>query len=101
MADYQPNPVEPYAGDETPSLRAILADVKAGCASHERHLVKARELKDWYEGESEKYVAFRPAEDALSWLTRPKRVSFITRQAVNKLTSHLYKRSEEHTSELQ
>jgi hypothetical protein len=91
-----PNVVQPYPGDETPDLRAILKEVKQGCPSHERHLVKARELQDWYDGDSEKYVAFRPAEDALSWLTRPKRVSFITRQAVNKLTSHLYKPGPRH-----
>jgi hypothetical protein len=65
--------------------------VKKGCPSHEPALCKARELQDWYDGESEKYLAFKPAEDALSWLTRPKRVSFMTRQAVNKLTDHLYK----------
>src|SRR5438270_50979 len=57
---------------------------------------QARELQDWYDGESEKFVAFKPAEDALSWLTRPKRVSFITRQAVDKLTSHLYKPGPRH-----
>src|SRR4051812_22084550 len=91
MPVYQPNAPEPYPGDDTPDLRAILREVKQGCASHERTLSKARELQDWYDGESEKYVAFKPAEDALSWLSRPKRVSFITRQAVNKLTSHLYK----------
>ncbi len=88
---YQPIPVDPYPGDETPDLPDILRDVKQGCAFHEKSLVKARELQDWYDGDSEKYIAFRPAEDALSWLTRPKRVSFITRQAVDKLTSHLYK----------
>ena len=96
MPSYLPNSVDPYPGDDTPDLRAILNEVKQGCASHERCLVKARELQDWYEGDSEKYVAFRPAEDALSWLTRPKRVSFITRQAVNKLTSHLYKPGPRH-----
>jgi hypothetical protein len=96
MARYAPNTVDPYPGDETPDLRAILKEVKQGCPSHERHLVKARELQDWYDGDSEKYVAFRPAEDALSWLTRPKRVSFITRQAVDKLTSHLYKPGPRH-----
>jgi len=82
---------QPFPGDETPDLTSILKEVKQACPSHERALVKARELQDWYDGESEKYVAFKPAEDALSWLTRPKRVSFITRQAVNKLCSHLYK----------
>jgi hypothetical protein len=81
----------PFPGDATPDLQAILSEVKQGCATHERTLVRARELQDWYDGESEKYIAFKPAEDALSWLTRPKRVSFITRQVVNKLTSHLYK----------
>jgi hypothetical protein len=90
-----PNPpvvaVAPYPGDETPSLPAILGEVKKGCAAHERTLTRARELQDWYDGDSEKYIAFKPAEDALSWLTRPKRVSFITRQAICKLTSHLYK----------
>jgi hypothetical protein len=91
MPSYQPNTAEPYDGDDTPDLRNILRDVKQGCACHERALVRARELQDWYDGDSEKYIAFKPAEDALSWLTRPKRVSFITRQAVNKLTSHLYK----------
>jgi hypothetical protein len=96
MPSYLPNTVDPYPGDETPDLRAILKEVKQGCSGHERQLVKARELQDWYDGDSEKYVAFRPAEDALSWLTRPKRVSFITRQAVNKLTSHLYKPGPRH-----
>jgi hypothetical protein len=96
MARYLPNTVDPYPGDDTPDLRSILKEIKQGCPSHERHLVKARELQDWYDGDSEKYVAFRPAEDALSWLTRPKRVSFITRQAVNKLTSHLYKPGPRH-----
>ena len=91
MIKYEPNVVKPFPGDATPELDAILNDVKQGCAAHEHSLVHARELQDWYDGESEKYVAFRPAEDALSWLTRPKRVSFITRQAVEKLTSHLYK----------
>ena len=91
MPNYQPNAVEPYPGDETADLRAILAEVKRGCAGHEKHLIKARELQDYYDGDSEKFIAFKPAEDALSWLTRPKRQSFITRQAVNKLTSHLYK----------
>lgn len=85
------NYVQPFPGDETPGLDAILTDVKQGCAAHERELVAARELQDWYDGDSEKYVAFRPAEDVLSWLTRPKRVSFITRQACSKLTSYLYK----------
>jgi hypothetical protein len=88
---YQTGAPDPFPGDETPDLCAILKEVKQGCASMEKRLVRARELQDWYDGESEKYVAFKPAEDALSWLTRPKRVSFITRQAVNKLTSHLYK----------
>lgn len=88
--------MQPYPGDDTPDLRGILKEVKQGCASHERTLIKARELQDWYDGESEKYIAFKPAEDALSWLTRPKRVSFITRQAVNKLTSHLYKPGPRH-----
>jgi hypothetical protein len=96
MPSYLPNIVEPCPGDETANLRAILQEVKQGCPSHERHLVKARELQDWYEGDSEKYIAFRPAEDALSWLTRPKRVSFITRHAVEKLTSHLYKPGPRH-----
>ena len=96
MPSYLPNTVDPYPGDDTPDLRSILKEVKQGCPSHERCLVKARELQDWYDGDSEKYVAFRPAEDALSWLTRPKRVSFITRQAVNKLTSHLYKPGPRH-----
>jgi hypothetical protein len=96
MPSYLPNTVDPYPGDETPDLRSILKEVKQGCSSHERCLVKARELQDWYEGDSEKYIAFRPAEDALSWLTRPKRVSFIARQAVNKLTSHLYKPGPRH-----
>jgi hypothetical protein len=96
MSSYLPNTVDPFPGDETPDLRAILKEVKQGCPGHERHLAKARELQDWYDGDSEKYVAFRPAEDALSWLTRPKRVSFITRQAVNKLTSHLYKPGPRH-----
>ena len=96
MPSYLPNTVEPFDGDETPDLRAIIKEVKQGCSGHERCLVLARELQDWYEGESEKYIAFRPAEDALSWLTRPKRVSFITRQAINKLTSHLYKPGPRH-----
>jgi hypothetical protein len=96
MPTYQPAPIDPFPGDETPDLRAILLEVKGACAAHERRLVKAQELQDWYDGESEKYVAFRPAEDALSWLSRPKRVSFITRQAVNKLTSHLYKPGPRH-----
>ena len=96
MPSYLPNDVRAYPGDETPDLDSILREVKQGCASHERSLVKARELQDWYDGESEKYIAFRPAEDALSWLTRPKRVSFITRQVVNKLTSHLYKPGPRH-----
>jgi hypothetical protein len=96
VLSYLPNTVDPFPSDATPDLRSILKEVKQGCASHERSLVKARELQDWYGGESEKYVAFRPAEDALSWLTRPKRVSFITRQAVNKLTSHLYKPGPRH-----
>ena len=96
MPSYLPNTVDPYPGDDTSDLRSILKEVKQGCPSHERCLVKARELQDWYDGDSEKYVAFRPAEDALSWLTRPKRVSFITRQAVNKLTSHLYKPGPRH-----
>src|SRR3954454_10177119 len=87
---------EPFHGDETPDIRTILKEVKQGCAPHERALCKARELQDWYDGDSEKYIAFKPAEDALSWLTRPKRVSFITRQAVNKLTSHLYKPGPRH-----
>ena len=91
MPSYAPNAVEPFDGDETPDLRAILAEVKKGCPSHEPALCKARELQDWYDGDSEKYLSFKPAEDALSWLTRPKRVSFMTRQAVNKLTGHLYK----------
>jgi hypothetical protein len=95
-ASYQPNAPQPFSGDETPDLPAILKDVKQGCAAQDRKLVKARELQDWYDGESEKYIAFRPAEDALSWLTRPKRVSFITRQAVSKLTSHLYKPGPRH-----
>lgn len=93
---YQPNAPEPYPGDATPDLRDILKEVKQGCAAHEKALVRARELQDWYDGDSEKYIAFKPAEDALSWLTRPKRVSFITRQAVNKLTSHLYKPGPRH-----
>lgn len=96
MPSYSPNTVDPYPGDDTSDLRSILKEVKQGCPTHERCLVKARELQDWYDGDSEKYVAFRPAEDALSWLTRPKRVSFITRQAVNKLTSHLYKPGPRH-----
>ena len=97
MPSYSPNTVEPFDGDDTPDLRGILKEVKQGCQGHhERRLVKARELKDWYDGDSEKYVAFKPAEDALSWLTRPKRVSFITRQAVDKLTSHLYKPGPRH-----
>lgn len=89
----QPGPVavSPYPGDDTPGLDGILREVKQACPAHEKALVKARELQDWYDGASEKYVAFKPSEDALSWLTRPKRVSFLTRQAVNKLTSHLYK----------
>lgn len=91
MPGYAPNAVDPFPGDETPDLRAILLEVKQGCKSHEPALCKARELQDWYDGESEKYTSFRPAEDALSWLTRPKRVSFMTRQAVVKLTGHLYK----------
>src|SRR3954451_7339198 len=91
MPAYQPNAADRFPGDATPDLHAILREVKQGCAPHEKVLVKARELQDWYDGDSEKYIAFKPAEDALSWLTRPKRVSFITRQAVNKLTSHLYK----------
>jgi hypothetical protein len=86
-----PSPVNPFPGDETPNLRAILAEVKAGCSAYEKDLVHAEELWQWYKGDSEKFIPFRPAEDALSWLTRPKRVSYITRQAVNKLTSHLYK----------
>jgi hypothetical protein len=84
------------SGDTTEDLHSILKEIKQGCPAHERHLVKARELQDWYDGDSEKYLAFRPAEDALSWLTRPKRVSFITRQAINKLTSHLYKPGPRH-----
>ena len=96
MPSYFPNTVDPYSGDDTSDLRSILKEVKQGCTSHERCLIRARELQDWYDGDSEKYVAFRPAEDALSWLTRPKRVSFITRQAVNKLTSHLYKPGPRH-----
>src|SRR6516164_6772774 len=96
MPNPSPNVVEPYPGDETPDLRSIIREVKQGCPAHERHLVKARELQDWYDGDSEKYVTFRPAEDALSWLTRPKRISFITRQAVVKLTSHLYKPGPRH-----
>src|ERR1700676_1289678 len=96
MPQSLPSASHPSPGDETPDLVTILKEVKQACASHERSLVKARELQDWYDGDSEKYVAFRPAEDALSWLTRPKRVSFITRQAVNKLTSHLYKPGPRH-----
>src|SRR5262245_50156095 len=96
MPTYWPNTVEPFHGDEQADLRSILKEVKRGCPSQERYLVRARELQDWYNGESEKYVAFKPAEDALSWLTRPKRVSFITRQAVDKLTSHLYKPGPRH-----
>ncbi len=96
MPSYLPNTVDPYVGDDTSDLGSILKEVKQGCPSHDRCLVRARELQDWYEGDSEKYIAFRPAEDALSWLTRPKRVSFITRQAVNKLTSHLYKPGPRH-----
>jgi hypothetical protein len=96
MPSYLPNTAEPYPGDTTPNLRAILKEVKQGCAAHERTLVLARELQDWYDGDSEKFIAFKPAEDALSWLTRPKRVSFITRQAVNKLCSHLYKPGPRH-----
>lgn len=84
-------PVRPFPGDETPDLDAILAECKQGLPAHEKILVKSHELLDWYHGDSEKYVSFRPAEDALSWLTRPKRISFITRQAVNKLTGYLYK----------
>src|SRR3954451_17744102 len=91
MPAYQPNAADRFPGDATPDLHAILREVKQGCAPHEKVLVKARELQDWYDGESEKYLAFKPSEDALSWLTRPKRVSFMTRQAVNKLTGHLYK----------
>jgi hypothetical protein len=96
MASYIPNIAEPLAGDDTPDLATILKEVKQGCPGHESTLVHARELQDWYDGESEKYIAFKPAEDALSWLTRPKRVSFITRQAVNKLCSHLYKPGPRH-----
>jgi hypothetical protein len=83
--------VEPFPGDDTPNLTAIFRAVKDGCGPDEKSRNHAQEMDDWYTGDSEKYVSFRPAEDALSWLTRPKRVSFITRQAVNKLTSHLYK----------
>ncbi len=96
MPNYTPNTVEPFSGDTTPDLRGILVEVKQACPAHEHKLVKAHELQEWYDGDSEKYIAFRPAEDALSWLTRPKRVSFITRQAVNKLTSHLYKPGPRH-----
>ena len=64
--------------------------------SHERSLSKAVELQDWYEGTARNMWHSSPAEDALSWLTRPKRVSFITRQAVNKFTSHLYKPGPRH-----
>lgn len=96
MPTYVPNAPAPYPGDETPNLDAILKEVKGGCANHEATLRNARELQDWYDGDSEKFIPFKPAEDALSWLTRPKRVSFITRQAVNKLTSHLYKPGPRH-----
>jgi hypothetical protein len=96
MASYIPNTAEPYPGDDTPDLASILKEVKQGCPTQESSLVHARELQDWYDGDSEKYIAFKPAEDALSWLTRPKRVSFITRQAVNKLCSHLYKPGPRH-----
>src|SRR3954452_13386290 len=91
MSSYQPNAVSPFPGDETPDLRAILLEVKKGCPAHEPAICKAKELQNWFDGESEQYLAFKPAEDALSWLERPKRVSFMTRQAVNKLTGHLYK----------
>jgi hypothetical protein len=96
MSNGLPTIVEPYPGDETPDLRAILKEVKQALPGHEHALVHARELQDWYDGDSEKYIAFKPSEDALSWLTRPKRVSFITRQAVNKLCSHLYKPGPRH-----
>jgi hypothetical protein len=90
-AGYRPNVVAPFPGDDTWGLAGILKDVKQGCADGEKKRAAARELQDWYDGDSEKYVSWKPSEDALSWLTRPKRVSFITRQAVKKLTSHLYK----------
>lgn len=96
MPPYEPNTVQPFPGDETPDLPDILREVKQACPKQEKALTHARELQEWYDGDSEKYVAFKPAEDALSWLTRPKRVSFITRQAVMKLTSHLYKPGPRH-----
>jgi hypothetical protein len=95
VKNLQDTPV-PCPGDDTPDLKAILKEVKQGCANHERQLVRARDLQDWYDGESEKFVAFKPDEDALSWLTRPKRISFLTRQAVERLTSHLYKPGPRH-----
>src|SRR5690349_11138395 len=81
----------PQAGDQTDDLRDILKEVMEGLPEQKCHLERASELNDWLDGDSEKFIPFRPAEDALSWLTRPKRVSFITRHAVDKLTSHLYK----------
>ena len=87
----QPSTVVAFPDDSTPDIQAILAEVKQGCPAHEQRLQHARDVADFYDGQSEKFVAFKPSEDALSWLTRPKRVSFIARQAVNKLTGHLYK----------
>jgi hypothetical protein len=90
-ARYQPNVAQPFPGDDTWNLAGILKDVKNQCAPGQKKRDEARELQDWFEGDTEKFVSFKPSEDSLSWLTRPKRVSFITRQAVMKLTSHLYK----------
>lgn len=82
---------EPIDGDVTPDLERILLEVKKGCKDHEKGINEAQEITDYYDGESEKYIPYRPSEDTLSWLTRPKRISMITRQAVDGLTSHLYK----------
>lgn len=88
---YVPNVPRPFKEDITPNLEAILREVKHGCAHHESVISKARELTNWYEGDSERYLPMRPSEDSLSWITRPHRISFITRKVIDRLTSHLYK----------
>jgi hypothetical protein len=96
IAPYLAGAPEPFPGDTTVDLRDILKEVKQGCRSHEKKLSEAQELQNWYDGDSERYVPLRSSEDAISWLARPKRVSYITRQAVNKLCSHLYKPGPRH-----
>src|SRR4051812_49226421 len=88
---YRPVDVPPMPRDDTPGLEAILREVRQGCPNGQRELDEAQRLQDFYDGESEKYIPMRPQEQSDTWYERPKRISFLLRQAITKLTCHLYK----------